>query len=171
MFKKDNLETPPDKIDTVIGKECTFNGKITGKGLIRIDGVVDGEVANQGDLIIGESGKVEAGLKARNITIAGQYAGTLEAEGKLELKKTASAIGNFKANDLLVEEGAIISGSMEMQLKEGTELKVKEAPEEVKPERREWSYKPIDADVKERRKNPGVFSDRSTTDRTTSDSV
>lgn len=159
MFKKDNLETPPDKIDTVIGKECSFDGKINGKGLIRIDGVVDGEVTNKGDLIIGESGKVEAVLKARNITIAGQYAGTLEAEGKLELKKTASAIGTFKANDLMIEEGAIISGNLEMKLKEGTELKLKEAPQEVKPERREWSYKPIDADVKDRRRSQGVFND------------
>lgn len=159
MFKKDNLETPPGKIDTVIGKECSFSGKINGKGLIRIDGVVDGEVSNKGDLIIGESGKVEAALKARNITIAGQYAGTLEAEGKLEMKKTASAIGSFKANDLLIEGGAIISGNMEMKLKEGTDLKLNETPQEVKPEKREWSYKPIDADVKDGRRSPGVLSD------------
>ncbi len=159
MFKKDNLETPPDKIDTIIGKECSFSGKINGKGLIRIDGTVEGEVTNKGDLIIGESGKVEAEIKARHITIAGQYAGLLEAEGKLELKKTASAIGTFKANDLMIEEGAVISGNMEMKLKEGTELKLKDVPQEVQPERREWSYKPIDADAKDRRKSAGVFND------------
>lgn len=159
MFKKDNLETPPDKIDTIIGKESSFSGKITGKGLIRIDGAVDGEIFNKGDIIIGESGKLEADLKARNITIAGQYSGTLEAEGKLELKKTATVIGTFKANDLLIEEGAVISGSMEMKLKEGTELKIKDASHKGETGKREWSYKPIDAESKDKRRGPGVVSD------------
>lgn len=135
MFKKDNLETSPGKIDTVIGKECVLSGKITGKGLIRIDGVFDGEVSNKGDLVIGDSGKVEAELQAKIITIAGYYAGALEAEGKLELKKTASVFGTFKTNDLIVEEGAAISGSIDMKLKKDAELELKETPKVAKPER------------------------------------
>lgn len=120
MFKKDNLETPPDKINTVIGKDTFFKGTLTGKGLIRIDGEAEGSIVNKGDLIIGESGRVKVELKARNVTIAGYYEGVLEAEGKLELKKTATAIGTFKTNGLLVEEGAVVSGSLEMKVKEET---------------------------------------------------
>jgi cytoskeletal protein CcmA (bactofilin family) len=120
LFKKDNLETPPDKINTVIGKDTFFKGTLTGKGLIRIDGEAEGSIVNKGDLIIGESGRVKVELKARNVTIAGYYEGVLEAEGKLELKKTATAIGTFKTNGLLVEEGAVVSGSLEMKVKEET---------------------------------------------------
>ncbi|MDZ4131937.1 MAG: polymer-forming cytoskeletal protein, partial [Dethiobacteria bacterium] len=69
---------------------------------------------------IGESGRVKVELKARNVTIAGYYEGSLEAEGKLELKKTATAIGTFKTNGLLVEEGAVVSGSLEMKAKNET---------------------------------------------------
>ncbi len=118
MFKKDNLETPPDKVNTIIGKETVFKGTIQGKGLIRIDGVVEGSIVNKGDIIIGESGKAALELKARNITIAGHYEGTLEAEGRLELKRTAAASGTFKTNGLLIEEGAVLCGSMEMKLKD-----------------------------------------------------
>lgn len=159
MFKRDNLETPPDKIDTVIGKESSFAGKIKGKGLIRIDGAVEGDILNKGDVIIGESGKVEAELKARNITIAGQYAGTLEAEGKLELKRTASVVGDFKANILIIEEGAVVSGSMTMKLKEGSDLKVKDELQAAKPEKREWSNKPEDSGNKEIQKGTDAVSD------------
>jgi len=164
VFKKDNLETPPDKIDTIIGKESSFSGRITGKGLIRIDGTVDGEIVNKGDLIIGESGKLDADLKARNITIAGQYSGVLEAEGKLELKKTASAVGVFKANDLLIEEGAVISGNMEMKLKEGTGLKLKDASQKGKTEQPGWNNKPIDTEAKDRSGGPGIVSDSASGD-------
>jgi cytoskeletal protein CcmA (bactofilin family) len=118
LFKKDNLETPPDKVNTIIGKETVFKGTVHGKGLIRIDGTAEGSIINKGDIIIGESGKAAVELKARNITIAGHYEGTLEAEGRLEFKRTATASGTFKTNGLLIEEGAVLCGSMEMKLKD-----------------------------------------------------
>lgn len=45
MFKKDNLETPLDKVNTLIGKDAFFKGTITAKGFIRIDGEVEGAVS------------------------------------------------------------------------------------------------------------------------------
>jgi cytoskeletal protein CcmA (bactofilin family) len=135
LFKKDNLDTPPDKINTVIGKDTFFKGTLTGKGLIRIDGEAEGSIVNKGDLIIGESGRVKVDLKARNVTIAGYYEGVLEAEGRLELKKTATAVGTFKTNGLLVEEGAVVSGSLEMKLKDET------VPADTK---KSWDNKPVE---------------------------
>lgn len=141
MFKKDSVETVPGKVDTIIGKDTFFSGNINGKGVIRIDGEIEGAVQNKGDVIIGENGKINAELSARNITIAGLYEGTLEAEGKLELKKTATAIGTFKANVLIVEEGAVVSGSMEMKQKEQPG---KEKSADDKPlQKRDWTYKPL----------------------------
>ncbi len=121
MFKKDNLDTSSDKVNTIIGKETHFKGTIKGQGLIRIDGKAEGDIFNKGDVIIGESGHVVAGLKARNVTIAGHYEGELAAEGKLELKRTAVVAGIFKNNGLLIEDGAMISGNVEMKNKGTTE--------------------------------------------------
>ncbi len=118
MFKKDSLEVPSDKINTVIGKDTTFKGNITGKGLLRIDGEVEGNISNTGDIIIGENGTAKVELKARNITIAGYCEGVIEAEGRVELKNTGTSIGTLKTKKLLIEEGAVLSGSTEMQVKE-----------------------------------------------------
>jgi len=118
LFKKDNMEVPSDKVNTIIGKDTSFNGTIKGTGLIRIDGEAEGTIINQGDVVVGEGGRVSVEMKARNITIAGQFEGSLEAEGKLEVKRTGNATGTFKANILLIEEGAVLSGAMEMQDKE-----------------------------------------------------
>ncbi len=115
MFKKDNMEIPSDKVNTIIGKDTFFNGTINGKGLVRIDGEAEGIINNQGDVVVGEGGRVSVEMKARNITIAGRFEGSLEAEGKLELKRTGNAVGTFKANALVVEEGAVLSGTMEME--------------------------------------------------------
>lgn len=118
MFKKDQLETPPDKVNTVIGKDTFFNGTIRGKGLIRIDGDMQGEVTTQGDVVIGEGGRVGADLKARNVAVAGRFEGNLEAEGKLEIRSTGIVIGSVKTNGLLVDDGAIFSGDVEMKRKD-----------------------------------------------------
>ncbi len=114
MFRKTPSETPPDKVNTVIGKETFFKGSIRAKGLIRIDGEMDGEIETQGDVVIGEGGKVKVDLKARHVAIAGKYEGNLEAEGKLEIKKSGIVVGTVKANGLLIDDGAIFSGSIEM---------------------------------------------------------
>ena len=78
MFKKDQLETPPDKVNTVIGKDTHFQGSLKAKGLIRIDGVMEGDVETQGDVVIGESGRVSLELKARNVAVAGRFEGTMD---------------------------------------------------------------------------------------------
>ncbi len=118
MLKKDNLEVPSDKINTIIGKDTIFKGNINGKGLLRIDGEVEGNISNTGDIIIGENGTAKVELKARNITIAGYCEGVIEAEGRVELKNTGTSIGTLKTKKLLIEEGAVLSGSTEMQAKE-----------------------------------------------------
>lgn len=120
MFKKDNLDTPSDKVNTLIGKDALLKGSLDSKGSIRIDGKVEGQVDNKGDFIIGEGGFVAADLKARNVTIAGRFEGSIEAGGRLELKRTAVAKGNFKASALHVEDGAVLDGSVEMKTGEGT---------------------------------------------------
>jgi cytoskeletal protein CcmA (bactofilin family) len=119
MFKKDNLETPPDKVNTLIGKDTFFKGSLESKGSIRIDGQVEGQIDSKGDFIVGESGVVAADLKARSVTIAGRFEGSIAAGGRLELKRTAVAKGTFKASTLHVEDGAVFDGSMEMKTGEG----------------------------------------------------
>jgi cytoskeletal protein CcmA (bactofilin family) len=118
MFKKDQLETPPDKVNTVLGKDTHIKGSIRAKGLIRIDGDMEGDIVTQGDVVIAENGRVTLDLKARNITVAGRFEGNLEAEGKLEIRGTGIVIGGVKTNGLLVDDGAIFSGNVEMKRKD-----------------------------------------------------
>jgi len=109
---------PSNKADTVIGKNTIFNGTLSSKEVIHIEGETEGNITNQSDVVVGESGKVKADLKAKNVTIAGYYEGTLEASGKLEIKMTGQARGTFKANTLVTEEGAVLSGNTEMKAKQ-----------------------------------------------------
>lgn len=99
------------KVDTLVGKECSFKGNLEAPGgALRIDGYYEGELHIGGDLIIGESGKVLGNIVAKNIIVAGEVKGSIEARGKLELAPTARVTGDSKMVILVVEDGAYLQG-------------------------------------------------------------
>ncbi len=116
MFAKKSIALPPNKINSVIGQGIIFKGSIQGEGYVRIDGEFEGVLSNNGDVMIEQSGRVNAELKAQKITIAGNYEGNLEAEKILEIKKTGIAHGTFTTRSLVVEEGARLTGIIDMKV-------------------------------------------------------
>lgn len=121
MFRKEQLEAPPDKVNTIIGKDTFFKGTIKAKGLVRIDGEMEGDVETHGDVVIGESGRVSLEMKARNVAIAGHFNGSLEASGKLEIRSTGVVVGQIRTNGLVIDDGANFSGNCEMKRKDEPE--------------------------------------------------
>ncbi len=115
MFAKKSIKLPPNQINSTIGQGIAFKGSIQGEGCVRIDGEFEGVLSNNGDVIIDRNGRVNAELNAQNITIAGNYEGNLEAEKILEVKKTGIAHGTFITRKLIVEEGARLTGSIDMK--------------------------------------------------------
>ena len=116
-----DAEVGNKKIDTLIGKDSSFVGNIESTGTIRIDGKFEGEITTKGDLVIGESGKVQGKIKAQNIVIAGQVSGEVEAGGKLELVPTGNLQGEAKMTLLIVEEGAVFQGNCQQLTKDQKE--------------------------------------------------
>jgi len=113
MFKKDASPGAPehDKVATFIGQGTEIKGDIKAKGSIRIDGHVDGEIDHEGDLVIGEEGVVEATIKTRSVTIAGEARGNIEASGRVEIVSTGRLYGDITVNALIIHEGAVFDGN------------------------------------------------------------
>lgn len=104
-----------EKVDTLIGKDTYFQGQINATGTVRIDGEYKGEIKAKGDLVIGETGRVEATVEARNVLVAGYLRGNIIAQGKVDLAPTAKLYGDMKVKNLLIEEGAIFKGNCLME--------------------------------------------------------
>jgi len=115
MFKKEDTVLLSERVNTIIGKNTAFQGTINSKDVIRIDGKTEGNITSLNDVIISESGHVSAEIKSKNITIAGHFEGTIEASGRIEIKRTGKAVGTFIANAYLVEDGATLSGNLDMK--------------------------------------------------------
>lgn len=114
------------EIDTIIGADTVFTGKITAKGSVRIDGGLQGDITTNGDIVIGDTGRVDGNIYARNVLIAGQMKGNVVASGKLELANTARMVGDLKVSSLVIDDGAVFQGTCQMDRPE--------KPASVKPE-------------------------------------
>lgn len=96
-------------IESTIGANTHIKGDIQGDGGLRIDGVVEGSVEITGNLVVTESAKVRAEVKANNISIAGAVQGNVAAN-RVEILDTGRVWGDLTVKALLVNEGAYFRG-------------------------------------------------------------
>jgi cytoskeletal protein CcmA (bactofilin family) len=104
-----------DSIMGLIGKGVEVSGDIVFTDALRIEGKVMGSlVAENGTLIIDESATVEARIEVAVCVIAGTLDGNVKAKSRVEIHKTSRIKGDISTPVLLVEEGAVLNGSVGM---------------------------------------------------------
>lgn len=113
-------EEPPmantDQIN-IIGKGITIRGSMTGGGGLVIEGRVEGQIALKNHLTIEASGVVEADIRADELTINGTASGNIDASTKVSINQSAKVNGDIKATRVVIEDGAVFNGSIEMDVK------------------------------------------------------
>lgn len=113
-----------------IDQGSEFEGKLSFRDTVRIDGKFCGEITSENTLIVGESGEIEADIYSRTVSISGTVAGNVIAQNKVVLHKTALVTGNIETPSLIVEEGATVNGQIKMT---GTPGKPGKSTADLKP--------------------------------------
>ena len=97
-----------------IDQGSEFEGKLSFRDTVRIDGKFCGEITSENTLIVGESGEIDADIHSKTVSISGTVSGNVIAEAKVVLHKTALVNGNIETPSLVVEEGARVNGQINM---------------------------------------------------------
>lgn len=107
--------TPPQPIgfETVLGASSVIEGHLTCTGNVRLDGTFSGTLDISGNVLVGETAKVNADIDARNVSIAGAVRGNVIGN-KIQLLRTGRVWGDISAKALTTEEGAFIDGKITM---------------------------------------------------------
>ena len=117
---------------TTLGPSLTVTGDITSQEDITVHGTVKGTLTmQQGALVIAPSGKAEATLQGSVITVHGTASGDLTASTKLELMDTAHVSGTITAPSLVLRDGAMFNGIIDMSSKKAAAKPA--APKLVEP--------------------------------------
>ena len=104
----------PISRNTVIGSGTMFEGVISSKENVCVEGVFKGKILSEGCVIIGETGKVEADIKADTIFMSGEVHGNMVAKTKLEITSHGKLRGNIKTGSLIIAEGVLFEGNCQM---------------------------------------------------------
>ena len=114
-----------DEINAFLGAGTNYHGKLHFQGAVRVDGHFQGEVMSDGTLVVGQEAVVEGQIKVGQLILSGNIRGEVEADIKVVLHKTANLQGNLSTPVLVVEEGAVLEGRLDMghleTLKQGGE--------------------------------------------------
>lgn len=99
---------------TFLGKETEFEGKLTFRGTMRLDGHFKGEISAGDNLIVGEEGMIEANLHAAHIVISGEVHGNIVADQRVDIHPPGKVFGNIQAPAVVIDEGVIFEGKTRM---------------------------------------------------------
>jgi cytoskeletal protein CcmA (bactofilin family) len=97
-----------------IDQGSEFEGKLSFKDTVRIDGTFSGEISSDNTLIVGESGQIHATIRSVCVVISGLVEGDINATEQIVLHKTAVVNGNLDAPAISMEEGAQLNGCVRM---------------------------------------------------------
>jgi cytoskeletal protein CcmA (bactofilin family) len=104
-----------------IGKSITINGDLTGEEDLVIEGKVEGKVTlPNSQLTIGANGTIKAEVQAKSVVVVGRVSGNVRGTERVEIQATGIVEGDVIAPRLVVAEGAVVNGSIQMTSKPGS---------------------------------------------------
>jgi len=116
------LSSPPPEVRNManVGKSITIKGDISGDEDLLVEGKIEGKVdLPEHQLTVGANGICEATVHAKTVIVTGRVAGDVTGLERVEIQASGVVDGDVKAPRLVVEEGAVLNGSISMTKKDG----------------------------------------------------
>jgi cytoskeletal protein CcmA (bactofilin family) len=99
-----------------IGPSISIVGDVTGDEDLTILGRVQGKIdLPQHSVTVGESGRVDADIRAKIVSVAGEVHGNLLAGEQILIRRTATMLGNLTAPRVGLEDGCRFRGTVDME--------------------------------------------------------
>ncbi len=99
-----------------IGNSVKIHGDLSGKEDLVINGTVEGTVDfRENDVTVGEKGKVNANVTARNIIIKGEVKGELRGSEQVTIKPSGRVTGDIRAPRVVLNDGCQFKGLVDME--------------------------------------------------------
>ena len=97
-----------------IGKSVLIKGELSGSEDLYLDGEVEGTIElRECNFTVGPNGRVRGNVHVKSVIVQGKIEGDIAASQRVELRNSASVIGDIATERILIEEGAVFKGKLE----------------------------------------------------------
>ena len=104
-----------NQITAFLGQHTGFEGNLSFKGMVRIDGRFKGEINTEGTLIVGETAVIDSDIHASTVIISGEIRGHIVAGEKIEILSPDKVFGDIEAPSVTINTGVIFEGNCQTQ--------------------------------------------------------
>ncbi len=101
---------------SIIASGTVIKGEVFSKNSIKIEGEVEGKIESKETVIVFETGKVKAEIRAKQAIISGEVVGDIIATERLEITANGKVRGNITSPRISIAEGVFFEGVCSMQL-------------------------------------------------------
>ncbi len=95
-----------------INKGTELRGDVYAETDIRIDGVIRGNIKCPAKVVLGSSAIIEGDITCGDLVVEGNIKGNISIKNMLFFKNTSHFEGQVSYTKIIIEEGAIIVGSL-----------------------------------------------------------
>ncbi len=113
-------------IRAFLGEGTEFEGLLAFEGTVRVDGTFKGEIQTSDCLIIGENATVEAEVNVGHLIVMGKLIGNVNSVHKVEINASGFVHGDIHTPTLMIQEGAVLKGGVQMDKDAGKRKEKKE---------------------------------------------
>jgi cytoskeletal protein CcmA (bactofilin family) len=100
---------------TNIGTSLTITGEVISSEDVTIHGSINGKISMQsGLLLVASTANVRAEAQVGQLKIYGTFSGDVAASERVELSDTAQVTGTLLAPSIVVQDGALFNGLIEV---------------------------------------------------------
>lgn len=102
--------------NTVIGSTIVIDGEVSGDEALVVQGTVKGRISTSQSVFVENSGTLEADVDADAVEIGGTVTGNITAGSRVEIKAEGKMVGDVKSPRLLIADGALFKGNIDMDV-------------------------------------------------------
>lgn len=91
-----------------------FEGKLSFKQKMRIDGELVGEIVSDSQLIVGKNAKINADIRVKELIVMGEIQGQISDCSLLQIHDGGKVMADIKVKTLDIKPGAVFDGKCVM---------------------------------------------------------
>ena len=99
---------------SLVDKHSAFDGTFRSQRDIRVEGDLKGTVSCEGTLFVAEGANVTATVDAEHVSVAGDLSGEIRCRGRLHILPSGRVRAKVATASLVIQEGALYEGQLEM---------------------------------------------------------
>lgn len=103
------------RTDGIIGPDLVVHGKLEGKSDLRIEGVFDGELHVEGEVVVGPDASVTAPVQVGSLEVEGEVRGDVVARDAVAVRPGGRLLGDVRARRVAIDDGGALQGGVDME--------------------------------------------------------